>query len=96
MLPIMAEIARLQICLTLSTRFPKEPNKDGREGLGFGRKSMREIATTTKANWESNHAKTMIDDVFAWYGFVVTRFGFKNKNNTLFIFILIDKIKLKL
>lgn len=56
----MAEIARLQICLTLSTRFPKEPNKDGREGLGFGRKSMREIATTTKANWESNHAKTMM------------------------------------
>jgi hypothetical protein len=40
MFPMIAEIARVPNCLTLSTRLPKEPNKDEREGQGFGTKSI--------------------------------------------------------
>lgn len=40
MFPMTAETARVPNCLTLSIKFPKEPNKDERKGHGFDTKSI--------------------------------------------------------
>jgi len=54
MFPMITEIARVPNCLTLSTKFPKEPNKEEREGHGFGTKSIY-LDFHTKNRYKQNN-----------------------------------------
>jgi len=77
---MITEIARVPNCLTLSTKFPKEPNKEEREGHGFGTKSIYLDFHTKIARIDTNKTtRTRRIGKVRSVWIDGTRFGFKEE-----------------